>query len=257
MRPNDINTWKKFSRKIRGNSCDLLISLSKYPGSILVGGCQRSGTTMISNIIMQSDDVVTLHGLDKELTAALVLSGFLSPNYSGRFCFQTTYLNENYDEYFKYFNGNKLIWMIRNPYSVVYSLTRFSERFCLDELFVGYGQYFMTKEDRLRFDRLGLWSIDRVRRACYSYNSKIDQIFSIVSNIGIDNVCVIDYDDLIINKVVVLPKIFDFIGVKYEDDFLGLIKDSSLGKADLLSKNNRNLIGLLSESYYRKARELC
>ena len=39
---------------------------------------------------------------------------------AGRFCFQTTYLNNHVFEYFEH-DHYQLIWVLRNPFSVVVS----------------------------------------------------------------------------------------------------------------------------------------
>ncbi|OHX36748.1 hypothetical protein BJL95_07535 [Methylomonas sp. LWB] len=252
----NIKTWKAFSKQVRNKDIKFLKELNQYNGAILVGGCQRSGTTMISDIIMRGDGVSDLSGPDKELNSALALSGFLSLDKNVRYCFQTTYVNERYDEYFKYWSDNKMVWMIRNPCSVVYSLTRFSERFCLDELFLGCGQFMMDDMDRSKFNKLGLWSLDRIRMACYSYNSKANQALAIIDNLGADNVFVIDYDELVRDKHKILASLFGFLGVSYNADLADAISDKSVGKANNLSKKNISLICELSGGYYSQVRRL-
>ena len=91
-----------------------------FGGAILVTGCQRSGTTILSRIITRSDGMVDYwFGRDDELDAALILSGHVWHSPVGRYCFQTTYLNECYEEYFQCDLNQKIIWMIRSPYSVI------------------------------------------------------------------------------------------------------------------------------------------
>jgi hypothetical protein len=45
-------------------------------------------------------------GSDNELDAALILSGRVAHEPQGRYCFQTTYLNECYSEYFEHRDGH-------------------------------------------------------------------------------------------------------------------------------------------------------
>ncbi|MDT4291640.1 sulfotransferase [Methylomonas sp. MO1] len=247
-----IDTWKKFSKHIRSRNTDLLKGLSYYPEAILVGGCQRSGTTMISNAIMQGEGIEKL----SELDSALVLAEVVGPNLNGNYCFQTTYINERFYEYWKYGKKNKLVWMVRNPYSVVYSLTRFSERFCLDELFLGCGKHVMNKSDQVKFDRFGSFAINRIRRACYSYNAKVNQLVSILQNLDEERVIVVDYDELVKDKCVILASIYKFFGIHYKPEFSELINEKSIGKASNLSKDTRFLIDSLSGPYYDLAKKL-
>jgi hypothetical protein len=50
-----ITTWHQFEQTVRARGCNLLRRLGNFPRSILVAGCQRSGTTMLSRIITQSE----------------------------------------------------------------------------------------------------------------------------------------------------------------------------------------------------------
>ena len=71
-----IKTWRRFAREVRPKGCRLLSRLERFPKSVLVTGCQRSGTTMLSRIITQSEGMTNYwFGKDDELDAALILSG--------------------------------------------------------------------------------------------------------------------------------------------------------------------------------------
>ena len=56
---------------------------------------------------------------DDELDAALALAGLVDLPLERRYCFQTTYLNERYEDYRTLDAGQRLIWVLRNHYSVV------------------------------------------------------------------------------------------------------------------------------------------
>ena len=119
----DIQSWKRFHKEVRLKGCHLLRMLGKFKNPVLVAGCQRSGTTILSRVITQSDGMVNYPSRpDDELDAALILSGVEEHESRGRYCFQTTYLNECYTEYFRDEYDYKLIWVLRNPFSVVYSM---------------------------------------------------------------------------------------------------------------------------------------
>src|SRR5215471_17197891 len=44
-------TWRRFHRGVRRRGLPLLKNLPSYPRCILVAGCQRSGTTMLTRLI--------------------------------------------------------------------------------------------------------------------------------------------------------------------------------------------------------------
>ncbi len=115
-----IDTWQEFAKKVRSQGCNLLGSIENFPGSIVVTGCQRSGTTAIARIIKSSSEICNVQLCkDDELSDALLLSGQAKINSNGRCCFQTTFLNECLAEYKKLTDEHRLVWVIRNPYSVV------------------------------------------------------------------------------------------------------------------------------------------
>ena len=75
-----------------------------------MSGCQRSGGTMLAGILSKSDGIVDFAwSKDDELDAALILSGYEDHVAQGRYCFQTTFLNECYQEYFEHTPDFKLI----------------------------------------------------------------------------------------------------------------------------------------------------
>ena len=163
LKEKPIKTWKRFRKNVRDNGQRLLDSLDGFPESILVCGCQRSGTTMLTRVIRQADSIEKFHYTkDDELDAALILTGRIEPNTSGRFCFQTTYLNENYSEYFDHTSGHKIIWVIRNPFSNIYSMLYHWRRWALNELFVGCGVTRLEPKFLERYKSLGIWAIPNI-----------------------------------------------------------------------------------------------
>ena len=135
MRKTDkITHWKQFISKIRPKKDALLKNIDCYDNSVLVTGCQRSGTTILSRIIAQSEGMTNyFRDIDDELEAALILSGYKQLPPTGRYCFQTTYLNENYYEYFNIGESHKIIWVLRNPYSVICSMLHNWRNYALNE----------------------------------------------------------------------------------------------------------------------------
>ncbi len=251
-----LKSWKKFAKKVRSNGCQLLSELHNFPDAVLVSGCQRSGGTMLSNIISHSNGMVNFAwSKDDELDAAQILSGYTAIEHTGRYCFQTTYLNECFREYFSVNSEFKLIWLLRNPYSVVYSLLYNWKRFALNELFPACGASLLDAEDKKRLEKFGLLSVGRLKRACLSYNAKISQIKEISENLA-GRVLILDYDDLVSNKQALLPAVYRFIKLEYDDSYADKIKTTSLAKAKKLSNKEQAVVEKLCEPVYNDLKSL-
>jgi len=230
--------WKKFRMQVRSTRGPLLQRLGEFPSSILVSGCQRSGTTILSRIITQSEQIVDYQvSRNAELDGALILFG--SKEYTpknGRYCFQTTYLNEHYCEYFKYKNGYKIIWVLRNPYSVVYSILHNWKRFALNELFSGCGVEKLNNREKQLFKWVNTFGVSPLRRACYAYASKTEQIYKLYNEFGNENFLIIDYDEIVNNKEELLPYIFSFINLPYKTEYAEMLHNRSLNKQKNLTE---------------------
>lgn len=249
-----IKTWKLFAKKVRSRGCRLLKCLDHFPDSILVSGCQRSGTTIISRVITHSDGMVNYwFGKDDELDAALILSGEVGQPPKGRYCFQTTYLNECYREYFDHHCGFRLIWVLRNPYSVVYSLLYNWRRWTLNELFDSCAAHLLDAQMAKRYQRFGSISIPRVLKACLAYNGKVSQLFAIMDNLGKDSMMAVDYDNLVMDRDRQLMKIYSFIELPYQKRYGEMIHQKSTKKKNLLSKKEHNIVRSLCIPIYENA----
>jgi hypothetical protein len=253
---SQITTWNQFNQIIRPINIKLLGKLRDFPNSILVTGCQRSGTTILSEIIAQSDGLTKFQiTSDSELDAALILSGYINIKADGRYCFQTTYLNEKYCEYYEHLDGHKIIWLLRNPFSVVYSmLNNWGNK--PDRLFNSCGVSHLKGIDNFRYKLLGLNGVSMIRRACWAYVGKTSQLFDLKEKYDHKRLLVVDYDDLVNSKNVILPAIYKFIGLKYSPEYEKKIHNNSLSKINNLSKHERRIINSLSYPTYEKARSL-
>lgn len=253
---NQIHTWKQFAKQVRTKGCRLLSHLDNFPNSILITGCQRSGTTMLSRVITQSNGMVNYwFGHDDELAAALILSGWVSFESAGRYCFQTTYVNECLDEYFNIRQNHHIVWVLRNPLSVVYSMVYNWKRFALNELFMACGTEFLNDDDRNKINLWGAWSIRRIKKACFAYNGKLKQLDKLLQKKG-DMICVVDYDDLVRRKYQLLPQVYDFINLEYMKSYADSIHSKSLKKQTRLSEKDINLVNNLCIPSYEASRRL-
>lgn len=245
-------SWSRFHRGPRRCPQPLLSKLSRYPNAVLVAGCQRSGTTMLTRIIAQS---ANFRGLaltdDDELDSALALCGEVDLPNRTRYCFQTTYLNERYLEYAMMGPDHRLIWVLRNPRSVVYSMAYNWRRSALNELYRTCGRTLANNERLRNVHWPWPWGPSRIEKACLSYSAKTAQIKAIRDVVAPHQVFVLDYDDLVNTPQEWLPRLFEFIGEPYDPGYARSMRTSSLRKAERLSATASRLVADTAEPVYR------
>ena len=210
-----VKSWGQFDRRVRFSGRKLLGRLDEFQSPILVAGCQRSGTTALSRLITGSEGMTDFQfSDDDELDAALLLSGWVPHSPHGRYCFQTTYLNNSYPEYFEH-DDYKLIWVLRNPASVIYSMLYNWKTAALNRLFLHCGAALLEDREQWRYRHLGAFSIPRLRRACLSYNAKVSHVFKLRERLGNDRLFIIDYERMTHHKKAVLPMIYEYVDLPY------------------------------------------
>ena len=252
-----ITTWQQFTRLVRSNGLKLLRKLDAFPNSILVTGCQRSGTTMLARIITQSAGMTNYwFGKDDELDAALILSGYAEHSPHGRYCFQTTYLDECYHEYYEHHGQFKIIWVIRNPYSVVTSLMYNWRPSALTGTFSKCGANELHGiEKGLYVIGGGKW-VSRPRQASLLYKAKTLQLIELVEKLGPDRIFVVDYDDLVLDSDTILRQVYQFVDLDYDPAYARQIHNKSIGKKSRLSEREMLTVKNIAEPVYRKAQLL-
>jgi hypothetical protein len=231
-------TWKRFHYGPRQQPTPLLASITRYPTSVLVAGCQRSGTTIMTRIIAKArgfQRFAFTH--DDELDAALILAGHVRVPDDRRYCFQTTYLNERYPDYALMRPDQKLIWVLRNPYSVVYSMLYNWKRFALEEL---YDSCVPTAHAGMG----GFWPFgpSLARKAALAYAHKTAQLEEIRRIVGPERLRVIEYDRLVQEPQTWLRAIFSFIGEPYDPAYARSLRADSVDKARRMSRRVRSLV---------------
>ena len=250
-----IRNWKQFARRVRSNGCRLLSELDRFPDAVLVTGCQRSGTTMLARTIARSPSISTYHiTKDDELDAALILSGYVDYPSRGRYCFQTTYVNECYGEYYEKLADQSMIWLIRNPYSVVYSMCVNWGSFAREELYRACGAPVAAPSLKG-----GFWArrlARRVMKACSAYNGKYRQLFELYERMPRGRLCVLDYDQLIYRKHDVVRGLFDRLGLAYVPGIEGEVHSNSAAKADRLAPEMTAYVEKTCATSYERARKL-
>ncbi len=263
----NITNWKQFIKIIRPGNRNLLknIHLFCHP-PLFITGCQRSGTTILEEIFLSSPEIEDYRGryiVDSELEGALILSDNLDFKIlqKKKYCFQTTYINQNVEEYYKHIGKFKLIFILRNPYSVVYSMcynwkSRFHFRnFALNELFENLGKQKLTTFEHVIYKTFGSLAIPKIRKACLAYVGKVGQVFDLYEKLG-DNIIVVDYDDLVSNKDFYLQELFAFSGLVYNKSYGEKLSNRSIDKASKLSRSTLLQIEETCVFTYEKAKVL-
>ncbi len=244
-----ITNWRQFAGKIRKGDKDLLLNLPNFSDAILVTGCQRSGTTIMSRIFTQSKGMVNYwSGLDDELDAALILSGAESCSKQGRYCFQTTYLNEHYHEYFNTPESVKIVWVLRNPFDVIYSMLGNWRSSALWELYIQCGH----PNNRKKISPL-LFPFKRLHIACSSYCGKLSQLLELAQAMPPDKLLIVNHEDLLENTHLILPNVFKFANLEYYSSYA--LKLRKTNKA-LCRNAMRSEIEKRCGSIYEEARKL-
>jgi hypothetical protein len=246
-----IHSWRQFHNHLRAPQLPLLPCISRYPGCVLVAGCQRSGTTMLTRVVAASRGFkrfALTH--DDELDAALILAGAVDLPEHHRYCFQTTYLNERFGEYAALGPDQKLIWVLRNPYSVVFSMVYNWKRFALNELYESCGAQHSSRHRVQR--RKHLWSRgpSPLEKACLSYAAKTSQVLLIRELVLPAQLMVLDYDRLVRAPEAQLPPVFKFVAEPYEPSYAARVKSTSLRKSERLSVAARKLIDEIAMPAY-------
>lgn len=228
-----LRSWRQFARKKRPHIHDLLSELHRFENPILVYGCQRSGTTMVSRLLTSSSDLTDYwFGPDDELAAAQILAGLVSHEPRGRYCFQVTYLNDQYRQLLQHAKSHKLVWVLRDPYSVVHSMLHNWSRFALSELYrhCGHAEY-AALPSRFKSGLYLLWPpYRRLLRACCSYVAKLRQIDVLYPAYPAGNLYLLEYEEFVVHKTTQVPALFAFLELDYAPSILESIRASSLAK---------------------------
>jgi hypothetical protein len=212
---------------------------------------------MMARVIAQSPGFRSLRLThDDELDAALILAGKIDAPPGERYCFQTTYLNERYPEYRSLGAGQRLIWVLRNPYSVVYSMVFNWRRFALNELYQGCALPLATSA-RLRRAHLP-WPLgpSAIEKACLAYSAKTAQIVALDRELPSHQLLVLEYDEVVHAPETWLPQIFRFLDTPCTSAALRSIQAGSTRKADALPPAVRKTIERLAEPTYRECLNL-
>lgn len=212
---------------------------------------------MLARIIVQSEGMTNYwFSPDDELDAALILSGYVDHIPLGRYCFQTTYLNDRYREILEHRNGHRIVWVLRNPWSVAYSMLYNWASEPLRELFMSCGAPVLKGIDKLIFGFVGARGIPLIRQAGWSYYGKLLQLLELSASLRRNEMLVVDYDYLVTEPNTVLSKLYDFIALKYDPEYAEPIHSGSLTKMTKFSALQTASVTGICGSIYSAAKEL-
>jgi hypothetical protein len=247
-----IRSWAAFHSVVKQPDRPLLAKLADYADPILVAGCQRSGTTALARLLKSTDGMIDhTFGHDDELDGALLLAGYATRGTEGRHCFQTTYLNDRFREYFEH-RDFRLIWMLREPRSVVYSMLNNWKRGALNRLFDACGAEALAQAEPRPALRTAWLGPSRLAKACASYIGKTAQTFELCERLG-SRVAVVDYDELVAKKDELLPKLCEFAGVAFSQRLVEGLHARSIVKRDRLGTRDAEYVDRLCASVYERA----
>ncbi len=108
--------------------------------------------------------------------------------------------------------------MLREPHSVVYSMLYNWRRDALKRLFQACGIEQLHAARAAGSAIRGWPGPSRFEMACAAYVSKTLQTLELVAGLSHDRLLVVDYDDLVLRRSVLVPRIFEFAGVPYDED---------------------------------------
>lgn len=215
---------------------------------------------MLADVISRHPQVASFAwSRDAELDAALLLSGTVrAPEAMAatRPCFQSTYLNECYLEYLAHAGSFSLVWLVRNPHSVVYSMLYNWRRFALNELFISCGSRHLQDTALRRYLRFGPAATRPIVRACLSYVAKAEQAVELARRLPEGAIMFLEYDTLVREPARSLRAIGDFAGLEAVEALGSGIRTDSLAKASRLSARESRLVDELCTPGYRALQEL-
>ncbi len=248
-----VRSWAQFERKVRRSRPKLLHRLDDYETPILVAGCQRSGTTVVTRMLRDALGMPdTAATSDDELDAALILAGSIDHPYRGRCVFQTTYVNDAIDEYFEHDNY-RLVWILRHPHAVVQSMLFNWRRGALRRLFRHCGSQRLPADRLQLLDRYGTLPFSRLDMACYSYAAKTAQTHELIEHLDNSRLLIIDYDDLLNRPADLTAEILRFSGLPVDNTLGDRLKRSKKSKKERLSTADKARVDELCLAEYREA----
>lgn len=251
--------WMYFNEWLAPRQKVLLTGLSIYTDPILVTGCQRSGTTIVTRLVRECDDVAAFPDCkDDELFGARVLAGLASyPAEHKRVCFQSTYLNDRYSEYFRQQKPFSLVWLLRNPYDVVGSMVYNWKRYPLYDLFRKCGLEAARSFKAVPRSTSRAGALSAVEKASFSYVGKLRQLDDVIKNQSKNTMCkliIAEYEAIAGDPVNAVRDLFSFLSLEFEDRVVSKFSGSKLAGGGRLSASEMQTVQTICEQPYMALR---
>jgi hypothetical protein len=191
-----------------------------------------------------------------ELDSALLLAGLATPPGPGRYVFHTTYVNGDVDEYHRLAPECRLIWMLRRPESVVYSmLYNWSSR-ALDALFASCGTDALPADVCARYARWGRLAVRRPLRAASAYAGKTAQVVDLARVFGPQRLMIVEYDEFVRDPAPVMQRVCRFLDIDMDAAMIAGVHRSSLRHGDRLPPRIADLVNRLCAPVYASSLEV-
>lgn len=224
-----INSLKNLvTKNLNNNQTRLIRNLVEPPflysqlskQSILILGCQRSGTTLTFLILNSHPQV---KGIDEtETSYSFPHQSVLYRNSINNYltCFKLPNQTFNFKYIMQHYPQTKIIFPIRNPYSVVSSMRSFAIQTKSKQ---GNWLNCFAKEELLSLDSsflpnilsLDLDGLDEISLGAYVWKYK-NMALDKYKKAGFD-IFVFKYEDLLDNARKILTKIIDFAALDWDD----------------------------------------
>ena len=246
-----VMSWSDFDEIVAAQGRPLLARLDEFEDCLLVAGCAGTGTTAIARLFKRASGIVD-HGFghDDELDGALLLAGQAERIEDGRHCFQTTYLDDRFREYFEH-DDFRLIWILREPMSVVGAMLNSWKRSALDRLLpAGGGRPYPEALPRR------VAGASRLDKACAAYAEGVLRTLEIAAQLR-GRVAIVDYDELAAQRARLLPELCAFAGTPFDRRLLSHLHGKSVHKGHALAGWEAARIAELAAPPYLHARALC
>jgi hypothetical protein len=150
----------------------------------------------------------------------------------------------------------RLIWMVREPRSVVYSMLHNWKRGALNRLYEACGSAHYQTPPAARSMMTDWIGPSRLDKACASYMAKTEQTHELRKRLG-DRIMIVDYDDLVLHREVLLPRLFEFAGVELNSHLFKRLHGNSVRKGNNLAEWEATRVAALCAPAYRRARAAC
>lgn len=253
--------WLFFDWLVRSSKTSLLKRLKDFQNPVLVGGCQRSGTTAVTKVLASAPEITTFQlGIDNELDGARILAGAtdFEPDKTSRYCFQVTYLNDSFLKLCEVPTDFRLVWVIRNPYSVVYSMLYNWRASALDQLYRSCAAIPSSHTNDYSHLLAGASKArSRLTKACICYCVRSSQFFDLARDLPNDRLLVLDYDVLVSAPKTILPQVCRFADLTLAESQLGMLHSKSITKAsENFSNTERRLVEEICYPTYSRCIEV-